>query len=126
MSNLIVDPNDKQVNPAHDRFLDSAATRRELQQVIDHFAKHLDNLYATLDTQHIVLNFMAEEKLNVTQAELLAYVAKKRQEMEDKKNKLERTCKHGKTEKQECSECCGGFDGASPQITETVNEQPNG
>lgn len=84
MSNLILDPNEKTlVNPAHDKFLDSSATRRELQKSIDHFAFHLDQLYATLDTQHIVLNFIAEEKLNITKDELLTYVAKKRQEMTD-------------------------------------------
>ena len=43
--------------------------------------QHLDQLYATLDTQHIVLNLIAE-KLNVTKGELQAYVEKKRQELE--------------------------------------------
>ncbi len=88
-SNILIDPNDKPlVNPAHDRFLDSTATRRELQDVINHFSKHLDALYATLDTQHIVLNCVGE-KLNITRDELLAFVEKKRQEMEDKKKKQE-------------------------------------
>jgi len=84
MSDLIIDPTAPGlVNPAFDREMDKPAKVRQLQGVIDHFAKHLDALYATLDTQHIVLNFIAEEKLNITKDELLAYVAKKRQEMTD-------------------------------------------
>lgn len=82
MSNLILDPNEKElINPAHDRFLDAPMPRREAQKAFDHFAQHLDQLYATLDTQHIVLNLIAE-KLNVTKGELQAYVEKKRQELE--------------------------------------------
>lgn len=82
MSNLIIDPTEKQlINPAFDKYMDGPVTRRELQAALDHFSKHLDALYATSDTQHIVINFLAEEKLNVTKDELLAYVQKKRQEM---------------------------------------------
>jgi ribA/ribD-fused uncharacterized protein len=31
---------------------------------------------------------------------------------------VEPTCKHGKTKRQECGSCAGGFDNASPQIVE--------
>ena len=83
MNNLIIDPSAPGlVNPAHDKFLDSPATKRELQAMINHFAKHLDEVYATLDTQHIVLNCIGE-KLNITKDELLAYVARKKQEIAD-------------------------------------------
>lgn len=84
MSNLIIGPGDnKLINPAHDKFLDAPCTRRELQAALDHFAGHLDALYQTGDTQHIVINFLAEEKLHVTKDELTAYVMKKKQEMLD-------------------------------------------
>jgi hypothetical protein len=82
MSNLILDPNDKPlINPAHDKFLDAPMTRREAQKAFDHFSYHMDQLYATGDTQHIVLNLIGE-KLNITKGEILAYVEKKRQEIE--------------------------------------------
>lgn len=93
MNNLIIDPNEKKlIDPAYDKYMDSPATRRELQAMINHFAGHLDQIYPTLDTQHIVINFLAEEKLNVTKGELLAYVEKKRHEMEElAKNRAEDT-----------------------------------
>jgi hypothetical protein len=115
MSNLIIDPNEKAlINPAHDRFLDAPATRRELQAALDHFAKHLDNLYATGDTQHIVINFLAEEKLNVTKDELTAYVMKKKQEMIEA---LEKRAAAAEKERARLA-------GETP--TEPANEQPNG
>ena len=104
----IIDPNEKTlINPAHDRFLDAPMTRREAQKAFDHFSTHMDALYATLDTQHIVLNFIAEEKLNVTKGELLAYVDKKRHEMEVAKKlneaaqKLAEDIKSGKIKPEE-------------------------
>ena len=92
VANLIVDPNEKRlIDPAFDKYMDAPCTRRELQAMINHFAKHLDEIYPTLDTQHIVINFLAEEKLNVTKDELLAYVEKKRQEMEALRAKQQKT-----------------------------------
>lgn len=109
MSNLIIDPSAPSlIDPVHDKYLDSPATRRELQAMINHFAGHLDQLYATGDTQHIVINFLAEEKLNVTKDELLAYVQKKRQEMIELAGKRAEAAEKARV------------------ALETANERPNG
>ena len=77
----IIDPSNAYVQPPYDKVLDSPATKREVQKALDHFSHHIDALYATTDTQHIVINLIAD-KLNITKAELLAYVEKKRAEIE--------------------------------------------
>lgn len=78
----IIDPNAPIITPAYDKFWDSPPTRREIQAALNHFSQFMDNIYASIDTQHIVLNLLAE-KANVTKDELLAYVEKKKQEVQD-------------------------------------------
>lgn len=121
MSNLILEPGQQGlINPAHDKFLDAPATRRELQAALDHFAKHLDILYQTGDTQHIVVNFLAEEKLHVTKDELTAYVMKKKQEM------LDLLEKRAAAAEKERARLAGETPVEEAVPTEAASEQSNG
>lgn len=80
MDNVLQDPNARIVTPAHDKFWDAHPTRREMQAALDHFSKFMDDIYASIDTQHIVVNFLAE-KGGVTKAELEVYAKKKLEEV---------------------------------------------
>jgi len=68
------------ITPAHDRFLDGHPTRRELQKAFNKMGENDSNLFAAIDTQALVGNFLCE-KLGVTRGELDAYVAKKAEEV---------------------------------------------
>ena len=83
-SKLILEPGqrDQLINPAFDRYMDAPCTRRELQAMIDHFSKHLDQIYGSQDTSHVIINLLAE-KAGVTKGEIQAYVTKKKQELID-------------------------------------------
>lgn len=78
----IIDPNDKVITPPYDKFWDSSPTRREIQKALDHFSSFMDNIYGSIDTQHIVINLMAE-KAGITKDEIKIYAQKKLQEVKD-------------------------------------------
>jgi hypothetical protein len=123
MSNLIIGPGDnKLINPAHDKFLDAPITRREVQGALDHFAEHLDKIYGSIDTQHIVINFLAEEKLNVTKEELHAYVMKKKQELIDL---LEKRAAAAEKERARLAGETPVEEAAPVAATEAASEQSN-
>jgi hypothetical protein len=68
------------ITPAHDRFLDGHPTRRELQKAFNKMGENDSNLFAAIDTQALVGNFLCE-KLGVTRGELDAYVSRKAEEV---------------------------------------------
>jgi predicted transcriptional regulator len=76
----IVSASEGLINPAYDKFLDGHPTRRELQKAFTKMGENDANLYAAIDTQALVGNFLCE-KLGVTRAELDAYVARKAEEV---------------------------------------------
>jgi acetyl-CoA acetyltransferase len=98
MSNLVSDSSEL-ITPAHDRFLDGHPTRRELQKAFNKMGNNDAELFAMIDTQALVGNFLCE-KLGVTREELDAYVEKKAAEVKALQ------------------------EAQKPQ--ETANEQPNG
>ena len=87
------------ITPAFDRFLDTPPTRREMQKAFNKMGNNDAELFAMIDTQALVGNFLCE-KLGVTREELDAYVEKKAAEVKALQ------------------------EAQKPQ--ETANEQPNG
>lgn len=66
--------------PAHDKFLDGHPTRRELQKAFNKMGNNDAELFAMIDTQALVGNFLCEQ-LGVTRSQLDAYVEKKAAEV---------------------------------------------
>lgn len=67
------------VQPAHDPYWDAPVTRREAQGAINDLAVNDKNLAMQNDTTNIVVNFLCE-RLNITRAEIDAWVEKKKAE----------------------------------------------
>ena len=76
----IVSASEGLIDPAFDKFLDGHPTRRELQAAFNKMGHNDSELFAMVDTNCLVVNFLCE-KMGVTRAELDAYVARKAEEV---------------------------------------------
>ena len=76
----IVSASEGLIDPAFDKFLDGHPTRRELQAAFNKMGHNDSELFAMVDTQALVGNFLCD-KLGVTRDEIAAYIAKKAEEL---------------------------------------------
>jgi hypothetical protein len=78
MSKLIVDPNDSPIQPAFDKYWDAPMTRREAHVLFMKLASNDSELMSMCDTAAVLLNFICEKKLGITdRKEVDDYVAMK-------------------------------------------------
>jgi hypothetical protein len=76
----IVSASEGLIDPAFDKFLDGHPTRRELQAAFNKMGHNDSELFAMVDTQALVGNFLCD-KLGVTRDEIAVYIAKKAEEL---------------------------------------------
>jgi hypothetical protein len=82
MSNIIVDPNTSPIQPAFDPYWDKPMTRREAHTLFMRLASNDNELMGMADTAAILINFICEKKLGITdRAEVDSYVAIKTEQL---------------------------------------------
>lgn len=92
MSNLIVDPNNSPIQPAHDPYWDVPMTRREARVIFLKLASNDSELMGMADTAALLINFICEKKLGITdRTEVDSYVAFKREQLQAQREELKRT-----------------------------------
>jgi hypothetical protein len=82
MSSLLVDPNDSPVQRPYDKYWDAPMTRREAHTLFMKLASNDSELMGMADTAALLLNFILERKLNITdRKEIDDYVEVKKSQM---------------------------------------------
>ena len=82
MSNLIINPNESPVQPAFDPYWDKPMTRREAHRLFMKLASNDSELTGMADTAALLLNFILEKKLGITdRQEIDNYVEVKKAQM---------------------------------------------
>lgn len=76
------------IEPSYDKFLDGNPTRRELEKAFRKIGLNMTEFWRAVDTSNLVLNYLCEEKLNISRGELDAYVQKKAAETQAYREKL--------------------------------------
>lgn len=79
MSRIITDPTGLVKQP-HDPYWDGPITRREVQGAVNVLANNDSELFLQATTARLIMNLYAE-KLNITPAELQAYIDRKKAEI---------------------------------------------
>jgi hypothetical protein len=83
VSNLIVDPNESPIKPAFDPYWDKPMTRREAHTLFMRLATNDNELTGMADTAALLLNFILEKKLGITdRKEIDDYVEVKKAQMQ--------------------------------------------
>ena len=82
MSNLILNANDSPVQPAFDPYWDKPMSRREAHRLFMKLASNDSELAGMADTAALLLNFILEKKLGITdRKEIDDYVEVKKAQM---------------------------------------------
>ena len=82
MSNLIIDPSESPIKPAFDPYWDKPMTRREAHVLFMKLASNDNELTGMADTAALLLNFILEKKLGITdRQEIDNYVEIKKAQM---------------------------------------------
>jgi hypothetical protein len=66
MSSLLIDPNDSPVQQPYDKYWDAPMTRREAYTLFKKLASNDSELTGMCDTAALLLNFILEKKLAIT------------------------------------------------------------
>ena len=89
MSNLISNPNDSPIQPAHDPYWDSPMTRREARVLFLKLASNDSELMGMADTAALLINFICEKKLGITdRTEVDSYVEVKKAQLAAERERL--------------------------------------
>lgn len=82
MSNLILNANDSPVQQPFDKYWDAPMTRREAHSLFVKLASNDSELMGMADTAALLLNFILEKKVGVTdRSEIDAYVEVKKAQL---------------------------------------------
>jgi hypothetical protein len=66
MSSLLIDPNDSPIKQPYDKYWDAPMTRREAHTLFMKLASNDSELMGMADTAALLLNFILEKKLVIT------------------------------------------------------------
>lgn len=96
MSKLIIDRSDSPIQQPHDRYLDAPMTRREARVIFARLASNDNELMGMADTAAILLNFICEKKLGITdRTEVDAYVLVKTEELKAQRAAMKAALERG-------------------------------
>jgi len=89
MSNLISNPADSPIQPAHDPYWDQPMTRREARVLFLKLSSNDSELMGMCDTAALLLNFICEKKLGITdRTEVDSYVELKKAQLAAERERL--------------------------------------
>jgi hypothetical protein len=100
MGNIIVDPSEGRspIQPAFDPYWDKPMTRREAHRLFMKLAANDNELTGMADTAAILLNFICEKKLGITdRTEVDAYVLVKTEQLKAQRAALKAAADRGET-----------------------------
>lgn len=100
MSNL-VDPNESPIQPAFDPYWDKPMTRREAHRLFMKLASNDNELMGMCDTAAILINFICEKKLGITdRKEVDAYILMKTEQLKAQRAAMKAAADRGEDPEQ--------------------------
>jgi hypothetical protein len=89
MSSIIINPNESPIQPAFDPYWDKPMTRREAHKLFMRLAANDNELMGMADTAAILINFICEKKLGITdRTEVESYVAVKHAQLKAQREQM--------------------------------------